>query len=136
MYQYTAWPLISVRDPLGVVDGDTLNVGVDLGMEVAINTTLRLYGINAPELSTQAGKDAKVWAIQWFQDHCPTKQFTINTIKDTQEKYGRYLATITAPDGHVYNDDIVAAGHAVPYFPKGPKAQVDNTGDHEEDVGD
>jgi endonuclease YncB( thermonuclease family) len=120
MYQYMAWPLASARDPMGVVDGDTFNVGVDLGMEVAMNTTLRLYGINAPELSTQAGKDAKVWAIAWLQQHCPNGQFLVQTYKDKTEKYGRYLATVTAPDGHVFNDDIVAAGHAVPYFPKTP----------------
>jgi endonuclease YncB( thermonuclease family) len=117
MYEYTAWPLVTARDPLGVVDGDTLNVGVDLGMEVAMNTTLRMYGINAPELSTQAGKDAKRWAIAWFGQHCPTGQFTIQTVKDKTEKYGRYLATVIAPDGAVFNTDIVAAGHAVVYFP-------------------
>jgi endonuclease YncB( thermonuclease family) len=120
MYQYTAWGLPSTRDPLGVVDGDTVNVGVDLGMEVAINISLRLYGINAPEMSTQAGKDAKSWAIDWFQQHCPHGSFTVNTLKDKTEKYGRYLATVTAPDGHVFNEDIVAAGHAVSYFPKLP----------------
>jgi endonuclease YncB( thermonuclease family) len=120
-YTYTAWGVPSARDPLGVVDGDTLNVGVDLGMSVAVNTTLRLYGINAPELSTQAGKDAKAWAINWFALHCLQGQFTIQTVKDTTEKYGRYLATVIAPDGHNFNADIVAAGHAVPYFGTGPK---------------
>ena len=118
MYEYIAWGLADKRDPRGVVDGDTMHVGVDLGMEVAVNTTLRIYGINAPELSTQAGKDAKAWAIDWFVTHCPNGQFIVNTLKDKTEKYGRYLATITAPDGHVYNDDIVYYGHAVPYFPK------------------
>jgi micrococcal nuclease len=117
MYEYTAWPLESARDPKGVVDGDTLNVGVDLGMNVAVNTTLRLYGINAPELSTQAGKDAKVWAVAWFTANCPQGQFRVNTIKDHTEKYGRFLATVTAPNNRVFNDDIVAAGHASPYFP-------------------
>ena len=55
-----------------------VRVGVDLGMEVAINTTLRLFGINAPEMSTQAGKDAKAWAISWLTQHCPDGQFTIS----------------------------------------------------------
>ena len=117
MYEYTSWGLPTKRDPLGVVDGDTMNVGVDLGMDIAMNTILRMYGINAPELPTQPGKDAKTWAIAWFQTHCPLGQFTIQTVKDTKEKYGRYLATIIAPDGANFNADIVAAGHAVPYFP-------------------
>lgn len=116
-YTYLAWGVPSARDPLGVVDGDTMHVGVDLGLDVAINITLRLYGINAPEMSTQAGKDAKAWALEWFAQHCPDGQFVVQTVKDSREKYGRYLATVIAPDGHNYNMDIVAAGHAVPYFP-------------------
>lgn len=118
MYEYTAWGVPSTRDPLGVVDGDTLNVGVDLGLDVAHNITLRMYGINAPEMSTPEGKAAKVWAIAWFSQHCPTGQFVVRTVKDNRDKYGRYLATVVAPDGAVFNDDIVAAGQAVPYFPK------------------
>lgn len=118
MFEYLAWGVASARDPLGVVDGDTLNVGVDLGFAVAHNVTLRLFGINAPELSTQAGRDAKVWAIGWFAQHCPAGRFTVSTIKDDRDKYGRYLATVTAPDGAVFNDDVVAAGQAAPYFPR------------------
>lgn len=117
MYEYAAWGLPTKRDPRGVVDGDTMNVGVDLGMDISTDTTVRCYGINAPELSTQAGRDAKVWAIAWFAQHCPGGKFTVQTVKDATEKYGRYLATIIAPDGANYNADIVAAGHAVTYFP-------------------
>lgn len=119
-YMYTAWGVPSARDPLGVVDGDTLNVGIDLGLNVAINTTLRLYGINAPELDNPdgSGKAAKQWAIQWFTDHCPNGQFIVQTVRDTTEKYGRYLATVMAFDGSNFNEDIITAGHAVTYFPK------------------
>lgn len=118
MYEYTAWGVSSKRDPLGVVDGDTLNVGVDLGLDVAHNITLRMFGINAPELSTIEGKAAKQWAVAWFEQHCPTGQFVVQTAKDNRDKYGRYLATVVAPDGAVFNSDIVAAGMAVPYFPR------------------
>lgn len=117
MYTYTAWGLDSARDPLGIVDGDTMHVGIDLGLDVAIHITLRLYGINAPEMGTTEGKTAKQWAIGWFQTHCPDNTFTVQTVKDRREKYGRYLATILAPDGANFNTDVVAAGHAVPYFP-------------------
>jgi endonuclease YncB( thermonuclease family) len=118
MYEYPAWGLNSDRDPLGIVDGDTMHVGVDLGLDIATQLTLRLYGINAPEMSTQAGRDAKAWAIGWFQTHCPDNKFTVRTVKDQREKFGRYLATVVAPDGANFNTDIVAAGHAVTYFPK------------------
>lgn len=117
MYEYSSWGLDSPRNPLGVVDGDTMHVGVDLGMDIATQTTLRIYGVNAPEMSTDAGKAAKQWAIEWFRTHCPGGKFTIQTRKDAKEKYGRYLATIIAPDGANFNADIIASGNAVPYFP-------------------
>lgn len=117
MYEYTAWLLPNKRNPTGVVDGDTMNVGVDLGFDVAINTALRIYGINAPEMKTIEGKAAKEWAIGWFVLHCPGSKFLLRTQKDATEKYGRYLATIIAPDGAVYNADIVEALMAEPYFP-------------------
>ena len=118
MYEYAAQGITSARDPLGVVDGDTLSARVDLGFSVGISTILRMAGINAPELSTAAGRDAKAWAIGWYQSHCPDGQFTINTIKDKTEKYGRMLAMVTAPDGAVFNSDAVSSGHAVVYNPR------------------
>jgi endonuclease YncB( thermonuclease family) len=41
---------------------------------------------------------------------------TLQTFKDSKEKYGRYLAKITLPDGSDFASAMVAAGHAVPYF--------------------
>lgn len=118
LYWYTAWLNSSKRDPTGVVDGDTINAVVDLGAYTYVHKALRLYGINAPEMATQAGKDAKAWAIQWFQTHCPDSVFIINSNgPDPGDKYGRLLSTVYAPDGAVYNTDVVAAGHAVVYLP-------------------
>lgn len=118
MYEYAAEFHQSARDPGGIVDGDTMHITVDLGMDITTQATLRVYGINAPEISTAAGKVAKQWAIDWFATNCPDGKFTLQTVKDKKEKYGRYLATIIAPNGANFNTDIVAAGHAVPYFPK------------------
>jgi endonuclease YncB( thermonuclease family) len=120
MYEYSAVGVPSQGDPLGVVDGDTLHVEVDLGMDVKIKTTLRLYGINAPEMHGEtkaAGTAAKAYALSWFAGHVGGGEFTVRTYKDAKEKYGRYLATVIAPDGAVLNDDLVASGNAVVYLP-------------------
>jgi micrococcal nuclease len=101
---------------LAVVDGDTFHVRIDLGLDIGINTTLRLVGINAPELKTAEGQRSKQWASDWLAQHAPTGPLRINTVKDKREKYGRYLARVTAPDGAVFNDDILAAHMAVPYM--------------------
>jgi micrococcal nuclease len=111
-YTYDAWLT-------GLVDGDTLHCGVDLGCDVAINLTIRLYGINAPEMSTPEGKAAKEFAAQWFVQHSPDGKFVLETIKDRREKYGRYLGIVEALDGANLNNDMVSSGHAVAYFPKG-----------------
>lgn len=100
-----------------LVDGDTLHCGVDLGCDVAINLTIRLYGINAPEMKTPEGKAAKAFALQWFTTNCPSGKFTLQTVKDKREKYGRYLGTIIAPGGQILNDAMIATGNAVVYLP-------------------
>jgi micrococcal nuclease len=110
-YRYDAWLL-------ELVDGDTLHAGVDLGIDVAINLTIRLDGINAPEMSTPEGRMAKVFAAKWFNDHAVDGKFVLQTVKDRREKYGRYLGVIIASDGAVLNDDMLASGNAVPYPPK------------------
>lgn len=110
-FAYDAW-LVSI------VDGDTLHCGVDLGCDVAINLTIRLYGINAPEMSTAAGKAAKMFAVQWFETHCPDGKFVLHTIKDKREKYGRYLGDVHSLDGADLNNDMLTSGNAVAYLPK------------------
>lgn len=117
-YTYNAWLRSTPHEPTGVVDGDTLYCGIDLGCNVAINETIRVYGVNAPELKTAAGQTAKQWAIGWFGQHCPTGRFVLATQLDKTEKFGRLLGDIYAPDGAHFNADLVSSGNAVTYFPK------------------
>lgn len=112
MYQYHA----SLMD---VHDGDTATFTVDLGFFVYTVHPVRLSGVNAPELygrSRAAGEAARDWAMLWFQEH--PGPYVLDTIKNHEfEKYGRLLGRVQAADGHVINDDILAAGQAVPYNP-------------------
>ena len=106
-----------------VHDGDTVTVDVDLGFETWVhNMKLRLYGINAPELITSEGKVAQSFLIQ--QTPVGSK-VVIETVKDKQEKYGRWLATIMIPalTGGLLNVNniMVSSGHAKAYFGVGPK---------------
>lgn len=100
---------------IDTVDGDTVHAEVDTGFDSWEKKTLRLYGINAPEVSTQEGKDAQTYARNILPSGLP---IVIQTVKDRREKYGRYLATIFLLDGTNFNDLMVSSGHAVPYFPK------------------
>ena len=101
---------------LRVVDGDTLHVAADLGLDVVANVTVRLYGINAPEMSTDVGKAAKVFVEAWVKDRGPV--FALRTVKDKREKYGRYLADLVPADGSpTLCAALLASGHAVYYVP-------------------
>lgn len=107
MYQYQA-------TVTRIVDGDTIHAELDLGCDVRINLTLRLYGINAPETSTPEGKDATAFLRSLVVEG---DTVLVVTYKDRREKYGRYLATLFDAEGRDVNHAMVEAGHAVPYFP-------------------
>jgi endonuclease YncB( thermonuclease family) len=119
MYEYAA-------QVLKVTDGDTfhldvtlvdINPGLDLDpIKMTIQLVIRLYGVNAPELKTAAGKTAKAWVEQWLTDHAPDGQIVLHTMKDRREKYGRYLGIMFSLAGDCLNDDLVASGNAVPYM--------------------
>lgn len=94
-----------------VVDGDTIDFDVDLGFHASIDIRTRLLGINAPEMSTQAGKDAKAFVAGLMPEGARVQ---INTYREPGDKYGRWLAIVHLADGRVLNDVMLATGHAVP----------------------
>jgi micrococcal nuclease len=106
MYEYQA-------TVLRVLDGDTMHFDLDLGVDVHVRLACRVAHINAPEMSTPEGKAAKVWAAEWLATHGLT--YIVRTIKDRQEKYGRYLVEILDATGHDFGSAMIAAGQAVAY---------------------
>jgi micrococcal nuclease len=99
-----------------VVDGDTLHLDVDLGCDTTLAMTVRLYGLNCPEMDTDAGKAAKTWVDEWVVDHA-VAGVSLRTVKDKKEKYGRYLADLLPDDGSPsLCTALLDSGHAVPYM--------------------
>lgn len=83
---------------ISVYDGDTCTIDIDLGLHTWIRgEKIRLNRINAPELK---GKErAKGIASRDFlKSLILDKEIIIETIKDTKEKYGRYLGEIWLKD--------------------------------------
>lgn len=115
MYDYQAAVLT-------VHDGDTLKLRVDLGFYIHDDMTIRLAGINAPELSTPEGKAAQAFADDWIKAHA-SPYVGVWTQKDKQEKYGRYLATVydLADPSATLNAALLAAGYAHPWDGTGPR---------------
>ncbi len=110
MYEYRA---TIVR----VIDGDTLEVAVDLGFRIVMEQTLRLLGVNAPEMNAPGLEErAKAQAAKEFvAGICwPGRVVRIQSHKPRPtDRYGRWLATITLPDGCDLTEQIIAAGHGI-----------------------
>ena len=114
-----------------VVDGDTLDLELDLGLKAFRHERVRLYGLDTPETygvkkdseEYRAGQAAAAFVTnRVFHAGSPTtpKDLWVETHKDSTGKYGRYLATIwyteLDEDGVVVlrclNDELVNNGHA------------------------
>ncbi len=78
-----------------VVDGDTVDLIIDLGFDTQRKERFRLYGIDAPEMNTLAGKAAKAWLWEALQ---PLEAIYVQTVqlstKAKRDKYGRFLAVL------------------------------------------
>lgn len=108
---------------LSVHDGDTIRAEVLLGFDVAFTTTLRLVGIQAPEVGgpnvSAEEKAAGIAARDFLRTLLdqPDSLLYVRTEKDRAEGRGRYLATLYAerPNGQVVdlNARMVAEGHAI-----------------------
>ncbi|MBU4374033.1 MAG: thermonuclease family protein, partial [Euryarchaeota archaeon] len=79
---------------LEVVDADTFDARIDVGFGIGLDDRLRLKGIDAPELSTPAGRRAKRFLVKYFSK-CP--KIIIRSTKS--EMYGRWLADVFALPG-------------------------------------
>ena len=111
MYEYSA----KIRR---WVDGDTVDVTLDLGFDILYNNRIRLYGINTPESRTRDLEEKKrgLAAKDRVKELCPVgSTVTIKTTKDGRGKFGRILGEIFIEDVNI-NQQLVAEGHAVEYF--------------------
>lgn len=100
------------------VDGDTLDVTVDLGFGVMITQRIRLVGVNAPERNTPEGVTAKRWVEAWLAD-LPKDGFplTLTSKKPhVNDKYGRYLCDVVRHDGLNLSECLIKAGMAKPFM--------------------
>ena len=101
-----------------VVDGDTIDVDLDLGFSIIHKCRVRLYGIDTPESRTR-NKDEKVrgkLASKFLQEAISSgKNVILRTqLKDSKGKFGRVLASVII-DGIDINQSMVTNHMAVRY---------------------
>jgi len=102
-----------------VIDGDTLELEIDLGLNILTRERVRLFGINTHEIfGVKIGSDEYNLGMKSktrVEELVSGKEVSVTTIKDKKEKYGRYLAKIYI-DGVCLNDLLVSEGLAVIYL--------------------
>lgn len=115
MYEYR------VKKVTGVVDGDTIDVELDLGFNISYSQRVRLAGIDTPESRTKDLKE-KALGLEVKQRLKETLSkanvIVIRTeLPDSSEKYGRILGWLFL-DGaeQSVNEALVADGYAWGYL--------------------
>ena len=115
MYEYY------VRKVENVVDGDTIDVIIDLGFDILFASRVRLAGIDTPESRTSdkaekvLGLEAKEYLKKQLKD---AKSVVIRTEKmDSSEKYGRILGWVYINgESESINNKMINDGYAWGYL--------------------
>ena len=115
MYEYF------VKEVTKVVDGDTIDVVIDLGFDIMFSSRVRLAGIDTPESRTTdkvekaLGLESKEYLKKNLKD---AKPIVIKTEKmNSSEKYGRILGWLYINgDTESINNKMINDGYAWGYL--------------------
>ena len=108
---------------LRVIDGDTVDVDIDLGFGVWLRKQrIRLYGIDTPESRTRDLEEKKygLAAKEFLQKWTGAGELTIKTHKDAKGKFGRILGELWTFDTNI-NEKMIERYHAVRYHGQSKK---------------
>lgn len=116
MYEYRA-------TILRVVDGDTVDVDIDLGFGIwQRSERVRIMGIDTPESRTSDeeekvfGKAAKKRLTELLQEHTILMTEVNKAGEDMKGKFGRILGDFKTDNGTKVTEVLINEGHAVAYF--------------------
>ena len=110
-----------VKKVTKIVDGDTIDVEIDLGFDISFSSRVRLAGIDTPESRTldkaekALGLEAKAYLKRQIDS---AKTIVIKTEKmNSSEKYGRILGWLFLDGSTVsINEKMIEDGHAWGYL--------------------
>lgn len=108
---------------LKVVDGDTVDVDIELGFGVVLaDERVRIMGIDTPESRTSNdveklfGLAAKHRLEELLGETAILRTQIAKNGEDMKGKFGRILGDFVAPDGRMITEILIEEGHCVPYF--------------------
>jgi micrococcal nuclease len=110
-----------VKQVTKVVDGDTIDVVIDLGFDIGFTTRVRLAGIDTPESRTRdlaekaLGLESKKYLADRLKD---AKNIVIKTEKiNSTEKFGRVLGWLYVNgEENSLNAEMINKGYAWAYL--------------------
>jgi micrococcal nuclease len=107
-----------VKQVLRVVDGDTIDVDIDLGFDISLTKRVRLSGVDAPESRTTDLKEKALGleVKEWLKKNLDGKKNVLikTELPDSTEKYGRILGRLYVDDVCL-NDRMIDEGYAWEY---------------------
>lgn len=108
MYEYRG-------EVVKVIDGDTVDVMIDLGFEAHLKTRVRLFGLDTPEMHVAEQKARGQKAAEFVKKAIEGKPIRIQMLN--KDKYGRYLAKIYYGEKQEeINKQLIERGFAQEYF--------------------
>ena len=107
----------NIEKILKYVDGDTIDVRIDLGFHTFVEKRVRLHGINTPEVRTRDKKIKKrgLEAKARLQELCEEGPGPLVLISHGLGKYGRVLGDISN-NNLIVNKMLLLEGHAEEYI--------------------
>lgn len=105
MYEYKA-------KVVNVVDGDTIDLVVDMGFYMTATIRSRLLGINTPEIHGET-KNEGLLAKAYVSSRLLNNEVTIKTTK--ADSFGRWLCTVFIGEEN-FNATLISMGLAVEYM--------------------
>ena len=107
-----------------VVDGDTIDVTIDLGFDLYKKERVRIAGVDTPEKRTRdlEEKELGIHATNWMKDKLTEtikgdEELIIRTeLKGGTGKYGRLLGWLYVGEGDIsLNEQMITEGYAWAY---------------------
>jgi micrococcal nuclease len=114
MYDY------KIKKVIRVIDGDTVDLELDLGFNLSLTQRIRLADIDAPEIRSKdleekkKGIESKEWLEEYFNQF-KDEDIIVKTVKG--DKYGRVLGWIyVVGEPNTINERMINEGLAKPFM--------------------
>ena len=105
-----------------VVDGDTVDISVNLGFDIWHNARVRMMGIDTPESRTRNLEEKALGLASKarLKELLKGQKVRLECSKEGKGKFGRILADVVTIDKEGneinINNRLIEEGHARPYY--------------------